>query len=465
MNSSTSPLDLNLGRPRRIHMIGIAGAGMEPLACLLQQAGHDVQGSDLNDGSAIRSLGDRGIQVWTGSHDAERVSGAELVVFSAAVDGTNPELKAAHGMCVPACTRAELLGWFSRQRPMIAVAGTHGKTTTSSMIVSVARAAGEEPGVVIGGWQAGGSQAATGTDELLVAEADEFDRSFLHLHPLGAVVTNIEADHHDTYANDAAIDGAFATFLGQTQQWVVTHDNARCLRATEGISAAVDLCGLNPNATVQLEDVTIEASHCRLQVRVDGVTRPPLQLAARGRHNVDNAMTVVGVAERMGWDWDAVSHGLAQFGGVDRRLQSRGQIDGTLVIDDYAHHPTEVTAAINWARSTSRRVVAVFQPHLYSRTQHLAREFCAALSLADEVWICGIYAAREEPIPGVSSRLLTSMLQAQGLEAQDVTDPGVAIEAALQGCGEDDLLLAMGAGDISDRLGEVLASHCVAEAV
>ena len=446
-------------------MIGIAGAGMEPLACLLQQAGHQVQGSDLSDGSATRSLQSRGIRVWTGPHDADRLAGIELVVFSAAVDDANPELRAARRASVSTCTRAQLLGWFSRQRPMIAVAGTHGKTTTSSMIVSVARAAGVEPGVVVGGWQAGGSQAATGTDDLMVAEADEFDRSFLHLHPQGAVVTNIDADHHDTYADNDAIDEAFSSFLVQTQQWVVTHDNARCLQATSGISADVDLCGSGPESVVQLEDVMIESSHCRLQVRVGGDRRPPLQLAARGRHNVDNAMTVVGVAERMGWDWEAVSRGLEQFGGVDRRLQPRGQMGGTTIMDDYAHHPTEVAAALDWARSTHRRVVAVFQPHLYSRTQHLATEFCTALSRADAVWICDIYAAREEPIPGVHSQILTKMLQEQGTQAQHRAAPSAAIEAALQGCGEDDLLLVMGAGDISDRLGDVLAAQPAVEAV
>jgi len=456
---------IDLSGPRRVHMVGIGGAGMEPLARLLLHAGHDVQGTDLIDGIVTRSLRDQGIRVWTGDHAADRVRPVDLVVYSAAVVDENPELKAARAQGLAICSRAELLGWFSRQRPMIAVAGTHGKTTTSSMIVSVARAAGQDPGVVIGGWQGGGSQAATGVDPLLIAEADEFDRSFLELHPQGAVVTNIEADHHDTYADDTAIDTAFGTFLEQTSDWIVTHNNPRCRQATRTTEAGVTLCGDSSDASVQLEDATIELSDCRLQVRVDGVSRDPLRLAARGRHNVDNALAVIGVAERMQWPWEAVQEGLAQFGGVDRRLQNKGQIDGTLIVDDYAHHPTEVAAALKWARSTHRRVVAVFQPHLYSRTLQMATEFARALSLADEIWICDIYAAREEPMVGVTSELLIGALKREGAGARLVSNPGEAIGQALAGCVEDDLMLVMGAGDIGDRLDDVLATHSMATAV
>ncbi|MDP7634922.1 MAG: Mur ligase domain-containing protein, partial [Candidatus Latescibacteria bacterium] len=234
---------VDLTGSRAVHMIGIGGAGMEPLARLLQHAGHDVRGSDQADGEVVQSLRTHGIDVWTGAHDSARVEGADIVVYSAAVTEDNPELRAARDQVGQVLSRAQLLGWFSRQRPMIAVAGTHGKTTTSSMIVAVARAAGQDPGVVVGGWQSGASLAATGQDDLLVAEADEYDRSFLSLHPMGAVVTNIEADHHDTYADDAALDDAFTSFLGQTSDWIVTHDEPRCVQVAARSKAPVTLCG------------------------------------------------------------------------------------------------------------------------------------------------------------------------------------------------------------------------------
>ncbi len=447
---------VDLTGSRAVHMIGIGGAGMEPLARLLQHAGHDVRGSDQADGEVVQSLRTHGIDVWTGAHDSARVEGADIVVYSAAVTEDNPELRAARDQVGQVLSRAQLLGWFSRQRPMIAVAGTHGKTTTSSMIVAVARAAGQDPGVVVGGWQSGASLAATGQDDLLVAEADEYDRSFLSLHPMGAVVTNIEADHHDTYADDAALDDAFTSFLGQTSDWIVTHDEPRCVQVAARSKAPVTLCG-GPRAHVQLQDVVVGTDHCQLQVKVGGEARPAVQLAARGQHNVDNAMTAIAVADRMGWPWSAVDDGLTGFRGVDRRLQTKAELHGTLVVDDYAHHPTEVAAALRWARGTDRRVVAVFQPHLYSRTQHLLDDFGDALSLADEVTVCEIYAAREAPIAGVTSSLLTDALRERGVVARDESHPTSAISTALDRCSEGDLLLVMGAGDVGDRLDDVLS--------
>ncbi len=439
-----------------VHMIGIGGAGMEPLARLLQEAGHVVQGSDLIESNVVRSLTDQGIQVWTGAHDPTRIDRADLVVYSAAVDADNPELNAARNRSVDVCSRAELLGWFSLQRPMIAVAGTHGKTTTASMLAAVARAAGEDPGIVIGGWQSGSSQAELGTGSLLIAEADEYNRSFLTLHPMGAIVTNIDADHHDTYADDDALDTAFSGFLQQVKEWIVTHDDDRCVRATKGVSAPTFLCG--ERSQIQLDEARVEADSCHLQVRVDGEVRPVLQLAARGRHNVDNALTVIGVADRMSWPWDAVRDGLSNFRGVDRRLQTKANINGTLVVDDYAHHPTEVAAALLWARETNRRVIAIFQPHLFSRTQNLAADFVDALSVADEVSVCDIYPARELPIEGVSSRLLIDPLLERGCLVFEEPDPTIAIGAALDRCSDGDLLLVMGAGDIGHCLDAVLSS-------
>jgi UDP-N-acetylmuramate--alanine ligase len=450
---------LDMGRSCRVHMIGIGGAGMEPLARLLQEAGHVVQGSDQMESALVGSLRSQGIHVWTGEHDASRIDDADFVVYSAAVNAVNPELQAARARTPHVCSRAQLLGALSQQRPTIAVAGTHGKTTTASMIAAVARAAGEDPGVVIGGWQTGNSQAATGRDGLLVAEADEYDRSFLTLHPMGAVVTNIEADHHDTYADNEALDTAFASFLGQASEWIVTHDEARCTRAASTATAAVTLCGHDETSQIQLEEMQVEAEHCHLRVRVDGESRPSLQLAARGQHNVDNALMVIGVADRMNWSWAAIDDGLTNFAGVDRRLQTKATMGGTLVVDDYAHHPTEVAAALRWAHQTKRRVVAVFQPHLYSRTRHLQAEFVDALSLADEVWVCDIYPAREAPIEGVTLRLLTEPLRNRLDVVFEEHDASVAIGAALDRCADGDLLLVMGAGDIGDRLDAILSSR------
>lgn len=445
----------------RVHMVGIAGAGMEGLARLLQAAGYRVTGSDTARGAVADDLRRCGIPVHTG-HDEAHVGGADLLVYSAAVGADNPERGAARRRGIPERSRAVVLGALSRRCATIAIAGTHGKTTTASLVVASLRAAGRDPAVAVGGWAGGRTQTAVGDGRLLVAEADEYARSFLELSPWLAVVTNIEPEHVDVYADEDALVEAFSAFLARVRpggRVVVNGDDPRCLAAARGAGVAPVTFGFDAGCDVRAEAVALSAAAGSAFEAVSGSERVRLSLRIAGRHNVANALAAAAVARLLDVDWDAVTRALAGFGGVDRRFQRRGAIRGVDVVDDYAHHPTAVAAALATARyAAAGRLLAVFQPHTYSRTRHFRKAFADALSAADEICVTAVYAAREEPDDGLEGDAIVADLHGLGREeARYEPDAAVALSSSLTRARPGDLLLVMGAGDIGAHLDALLA--------
>jgi UDP-N-acetylmuramate--alanine ligase len=442
----------------KIHMIGIGGAGMSGIAEVLGSRGHAVTGSDLKESPYTRRLEEAGITVHIG-HAAEHVGDADRVVISTAIPKTNPELLEARRRSIPVIARAAALAWILEGSRSIAVAGTHGKTTTTSMTAHVLRALGEDPTALVGGELNDiGSNVAFGRADLVVAEADESDRSLLQLRPRAAVVTNVEFDHPDFYASlDDVLEtfSAFVASLPSDGHLVVCADDPSCPRlvsdapcpaTTYGISAG-DLRAevLTPNSYVLSEN---------------GERRGTVELGVYGRHNVLNSLAAVGIARWLGHDAFAAARTLKDFGGVRRRFQLKGEKAEVRVLDDYAHHPTELYATLEAARATAPpggRVVAVFQPHRYSRTRKLYREFGGAFAAADAVLITEVYGAGEMPQPGVNGKLVVDAIcETSGHpdvyyipQQEDV--PKVLREISERG----DVVLTLGAGDIS-RAGEDL---------
>jgi UDP-N-acetylmuramate--alanine ligase len=425
---------------RRLHFVGIGGAGMSGLALVARSLGADVTGSDRSAGSPyLAPLRALGVEPAAG-HAAANVPADAEVVVSSAIPADNPEL----GRGIRQLHRADLLGELTRAKPTIAVAGTHGKTTTTSMVVHALRGCGMDPSYLVGGTvRSTGANAGWGTGEWLVVEADESDRSLLKLSPRIAVLTNAELDHHATYASRAEVDDVFRAFLALARQAVIW-DRPELLA----------LAGDTPVTAFDVPDPDLDASGSRFEL--DGVR---VELTVPGAHNARNAAAALIAARLAGADLGAAAAALSTFDGAGRRFERLGTTAaGALVVDDYAHHPTEVAATLEAARTLgARRVVAAFQPHLYSRTQHAGREFGEALSAADEVVVLDVYPAREraEDFPGVTGRLI----------ADAVTGPPVRFEPTLADAerhlratlGAGDLLLTLGAGDV-DALGHRLVA-------
>jgi UDP-N-acetylmuramate--alanine ligase len=433
---------------RRLHFVGMGGAGMSGLALVAHALGAEVTGSDRSaDSPYAGPLRERGIVAAVG-HDAANVpDGAELVV-SSAIGPENPERVAGRERGLRELHRAELLGEITALKPTIAVSGTHGKTTTSSMIVHALRGCGLDPSYLVGGEvRSTGANAGWGTGEWLVVEADESDRSLLRLHPRVAVLTNAELDHHATYSSQRDVDETFERFLSLAEQVVLGDEPGLQRLATQG----------DP-VVARAEGVALDEHGSRFSVDGAAVTLP-----VPGAHNARNAAAAIVACRLAGADPAAAAAALADFGGAGRRFERLGTTDsGAAVVDDYAHHPTEVRATIEAARTLDpRRVVAVFQPHLFSRTQHQAREFGAALALADLVVVLDIYPARErgEDYPGVTGRLVAAAAADAAPGRQVAWLPGFDdaerfLRAQLR---DGDLLLTLGAGDV-DALGRRLVA-------
>jgi UDP-N-acetylmuramate--alanine ligase len=426
---------------RRLHFVGIGGAGMSGLALVARSLGADVTGSDRSAGSPyLAPLRALGVEPVAGHAAANVPDGAEVVV-SSAIPPDNPEL----GRGTRQLHRADLLGELTRVRPTIAIAGTHGKTTTSSMVVHALRGCGLDPSYLVGGTvRSTGANAGWGKGDWLVVEADESDRSLLKLSPRIAVLTNAELDHHATYASREEVDDVFRAFLALAERAVIW-DRPELLA----------LAGATPVTAFDVPDPRLDASGSRFEL--DGVE---VTLTVPGAHNARNAAAALTAVRLAGADLPAAAAALSSFAGAGRRFERLGTTaSGALVVDDYAHHPTEVAATLEAARTLGAgRVVAAFQPHLYSRTQHAAREFGEALSAADEVVVLDVYPAREraEDFPGVTGRLI----------ADAVTGPPVHFEPTLAAAedrlratlGPGDLVLTLGAGDV-DSLGHRLVAR------
>jgi UDP-N-acetylmuramate--alanine ligase len=442
----------------KIHMIGIGGAGMSGIAEVLARRGHSVTGSDLKESPYTRRLREAGITVYIG-HAPGQVGDAEQVVISTAIPKTNPELLQARRRSIPVIPRAAALAWILQGSRSVAVAGTHGKTTTTSMTAHVLEALGENPTALVGGELNDiGSNVAFGRSDLVVAEADESDRSFLYLRPRAAVVTNIEFDHPDFYSSLDDVVETFERFvrsLPEDGHLIVCADDPSCLRVAAEAPCPVTTYGIGSG------DLRAEIVNPSTYVLFEGdEIRGEVELGVYGRHNVLNSLAAAGVARWLGHQAYEAASTLQDFGGVRRRFQLKGEQAEVRVVDDYAHHPTELSATLAAARSTmpgDGRVIAVFQPHRYSRTRALYREFGASFSSADAVLVTEVYGAGEMPQPGVNGKLIVDAIcETRGHPEvyyipQQATIPAVLRHVSTSG----DLVLTLGAGDIS-KAGEDL---------
>jgi UDP-N-acetylmuramate--alanine ligase len=401
-----------LGKTRRIHFVGIGGIGMSGIAELLANLGFAVSGSDVRRSEVTARLAEKfGITIHEG-HAAGNIGDAEVVVFSSAVRSSNPEIVEAHRRGIPVIPRAEMLAELMRLRFSIAVAGSHGKTTTTSMIALALERAGLDPTAVIGGrLSAFGSNARLGGGEYMVAEADESDRSFLMLWPSIAVITNIDHEHMENYGSFEDLQQAFAEFANKVPFYgsvVACADDPALAPVLPRVQRRVTTYGLqSPAAHIFGADVALGSfgARCTVSRRTAEGMEPlgELELGVPGRHNLLNALATVAVADRLGVDFEHVAAALREFQGAERRFQRHGEAGGILVVDDYGHHPTEIAAVLAAARATlGRRVVVAFQPHRYSRTQNLLGSFGPSMKDADEIVLTDIYAASEEPIPGIT---------------------------------------------------------------
>ena len=458
-----------LGRARRVHFIGIGGIGMSGLAELLVNLGYQVSGCDMQRSEITDRLKSLGAEIFE-AHDAGHLRNAEVVIYSSAIKSSNPEMLRARELRLPIVPRAELLAELMKLRQGIAVAGAHGKTTTSSMIALVLDTAGLDPTAVIGGRVSSfGSNARLGRGKYLVAEADESDRSFLRLSPRFAVVTNLDREHLEAYADFDDLRASFVQFANSVASngaVVLCLDDPHLRELLPQITRHVVTYGLQEGADVTATDVRLDGygSTSSVRGRKPGgrvVDFGDLKLAVPGRHNVQNALAAVAMGRELGIGWGDISQALAGFHGVERRFQRRGEAGGVTVIEDYGHHPTEIQAVLSAARPIATgRVVVAFQPHRFSRTQLLFDDFAKCFAGADVLVLTDIYAAGEEPIPGVGlhelqariAREFSGELHVAGALAEV---PVTLVNAVRAG----DLVLLLGAGSIGSiapRLLELL---------
>lgn len=452
-------------RIRRIHFVGIGGVGMCGIAEVLHNLGFKVSGSDQARNAVTERLSSLGIQVYPG-HTAEHVNGADVVVTSTAVSKDNPEVVAAHEQQIPVIPRALMLAELMRFRDGIAIAGTHGKTTTTSLTASILGAAGLDPTFVIGGkLTAAGSNARLGQGEYIVAEADESDASFLHLTPIMSVVTNIDEDHMDTYGHSVEkLHQAFVDFIHRMPFYgkaFLCTDSEHVRAILPKVSKPYATYGLDESADIYATDVQNIGAQMKFTVHVKtkGSEREPFEVVLNmpGRHNVLNALAAIGVALECGASVEAVQQGLLAFEGVGRRFQKHGDIrlpnGGTaLLVDDYGHHPVEMAATVSAARGAypDRRLVLAFQPHRYTRTRDLFEDFTKVLNTVDALVLTEVYAAGEEPIAAADSRALARAIRVLGklepIYCEDVNELPQMLLNVLQ---DGDVVLNMGAGSIN----------------
>ena len=440
---------MNFENIKNIHFVGIGGIGMSGVAEILSQQGLKVSGCDLRRSPATELLTRRGISVSIG-HDPSHLAGIDALVVTAAVRGVNHEVDAALAQGVRVIPRKEVLGALVDSKRAVGVSGTHGKTTTSAMIAVILEEAGLDPTVIVGGMVRNlASNAKRGAGELLVVEADEYDRTFHHMHPHVAVVTNIEADHLEYYGSFEAIIESFRIFLkgipagGLVAGCVDDHQVALLLDKLTGVR--VVRYGLGVDADFAARNVTFHERGSSFDVEGIGFVK----LFVPGAHNICNALGAIAAVRELGVSPKAIVAALAKFLGVDRRFQILGEYGGAIVVDDYAHHPTEIAATLNAARGgyPNRRLVALFQPHLYSRTRDFAHDFGQALALADLAFVSPVYAARESAIEGISARLIADA--ARGVEFLDRSNAEIVNELRRRLL-PNDIFIAMGAGDVHE---------------
>ncbi|WP_332750628.1 UDP-N-acetylmuramate--L-alanine ligase [Hydrogenophaga sp.] len=456
---------------RHIHFVGIGGAGMSGIAEVLLNQGYRISGSDLGESTATRRLVALGAQVFVG-HDAAHIEGADAIVTSTAVKEDNAEVIAAHAKLVPVVPRAVMLAELMRMKKGVAIAGTHGKTTTTSLVASVLAAAHLDPTFVIGGrLNSAGANAQLGSGEYIVVEADESDASFLDLLPVLSVVTNIDADHMDTYGHDfGKLKSAFVDFLHKMPFYgaaVVCVDNDAIREILPQIARPITSYGFSEDAQVRAINVRAVDTQMHFTVqRRNGVELPDLDVVLNlpGHHNVLNALAAIGIAVELGVDDAAVQQALAEFKGVGRRFQPYGEArlpggGSCTVVDDYGHHPVEMAATLSAARGAypGRRLVLAFQPHRYTRTRDCFEDFVKVIGQADAVLLAEVYAAGEAPIVAADGRSLARALRVAGkLEPVFVDDIAAMPQAVLDNARDGDVVLCMGAGTVGTVAGRVI---------
>ncbi|WP_395667895.1 UDP-N-acetylmuramate--L-alanine ligase [Rhodoferax sp.] len=467
---------------QRIHFVGIGGSGMSGIAEVLNNLGYTISGSDLSDSTTLRRLASLGITTYVG-HAAEQVRGADAVVTSTAVQPSNPEVLCAREMRIPIVPRALMLAELMRLKQGIAIAGTHGKTTTTSLVASVLAQAGLDPTFVIGGrLNSAGANARLGQGDYIVVEADESDASFLNLLPVMAVVTNIDADHMETYGHDfGRLQKAFVDFLHRMPFYgtaILCTDDAAVRAIVDEVTCPITSYGFNEAAQVRAINVRAVGAQMQFTVqRRNGVVLPDMEVVLNlpGLHNVLNALSAIAVAVELGIEDAAVQKALAEFRGVGRRFQrygdlalpaKDGQPAGTVtVVDDYGHHPVEMAATLSAARGAfpGRRLVLAFQPHRYSRTRDCFDDFVKVIGTADSVLLGEVYAAGEAPIVAADGRALARALRIAGkVEPIFVDDIAAMPQAAIDNAQDGDVLLCMGAGSIGavpGKLVDMLATN------
>ena len=454
-------------RINTVHFVGIGGSGMSGIAEVMLNLGYRIQGSDLKGNAQVQRLESQGATVFIG-HDKKNVANADAVVVSSAVDESNPEVVAAREAMLPVVPRAEMLAELMRFRYSIAVAGTHGKTTTTSLIASVLAEGGLDPTYVIGGrLKSSDSNARLGEGEYLVAEADESDASFVHLKPMLSVVTNIDADHMSTYDGDIdKLRQGFINFLHNLPFYglaVICADDPGIAAILGQVGRSTVSYGTSSDADIRATDISFDEGLTSFQVQRAGRDEPlQIRLRLPGTHNVRNALAAVAVASELQISDQAVVNALENFEGIDRRFQSHGEIrteSGTvLLVDDYGHHPTEVAATLEAARAgwPDRRTVLVFQPHRYTRTRDLLDDFATVLASADVLVLLEVYAAGEDPIAGADGRAIARAVRSRGAVEPVFVESLDQLPNVLKGIVSDgDLLLTMGAGDIGGFAGRL----------
>ena len=443
----------------RIHIVGAGGAGMSAIAKVMLASGRDMSGSDLRGGAALDSLADLGMTVYTG-HNPSAVEGAALVVASSAVPPYDEELTAADRLGIPVWRRPELLAVLTAAQPSIGATGTHGKTTTTALMITALRESGEDPSFIVGGDLVDfGTNGHLGKDDLLVIEADEAFRTFESLVLEGLVVTNIEHEHVDHFETESRLVESFVTVARGVSGPVVA-----CLddQGAAHLSAEVDCVtyGFSSSADWRITDFAQTERGVRCRVSYDGFEFP-FSVPAPGRHIAQNATGAIALLAELGRDPEEMARSLSGFRGVGRRWEHRGTVGGVSLYDDYAHHPTEVRVVLEGASGMAPgRLWAVFQPHLYSRTQRFSAEFGAALASADEVVVTDVFGAREEPVPGVTGELIVEAVADAGKRAHYVRHRTELAEYLAPLLAEGDMVVGMGAGDITllpAELAQILA--------
>jgi UDP-N-acetylmuramate--alanine ligase len=449
------------GNKKHIFFVGIGGIGMSAIAKILMEQGNKISGSDQNPGSLTKFFKDQGATIYDSHQSTNITDDIDLLVYSSAIPEENPERQEALKRKIPEVKRAEILSMLMDNKYSIAVAGTHGKTTTSAMISYMAVSSGLDPTIAIGGKLNNlQTNAHLGKSKYFITEADEYDRSFLKLKPDIAVITNIETDHLDCYKNYSNIKNAFIEFTNHIKQngiLVCNNESANVAEILPEVSKKIITYSMDKNADIMADNISFLKNKCNFRVYHKNSTLGEIELCIPGRHNISNALATVAVATELGIPFSRIKKALSAFTGVERRFEIKGIIKNIMIIDDYAHHPTEIASTINGIRNGWRnRIIAIFQPHLYSRTRDFYKEFADSLAKADLVIITDIYAAREKPVEGITGEIIASYAAKTYQNKMNyIKDMETVSSFLLTILKPGDIVITMGAGDIwkvSDEL-------------